>query len=498
MPEVSNLRVWGEPLRFASGLSALLSMILASASVSAQCVDYLPYEYAPIGATLELPAVNDTYWGCGPYPGRTVKYRNNEEYAANVLADIAETYNTDNTPCWPVQAGSSGYFAVGLSFPAVGGSPMFYAVPRMDPHEHRDTTTTGLIVEGDLSPREAGYFRASSGGGYADNRFWRKYLDCRASPVDGKNMACGGGASSGAPAPVVGNPVALGLGNKFLSETDIDPAGPSRLTFSRYYNSHPVTRDARLGDGWTHSYSASVWHFPHANLAKVFRPNGRAYAYRQAGSQWVADPDVVGTLTPLLDYSGARTGWRYVREDNVVEAFDAEGRLVRIEHLGGYAIDIAYNTDGGIDFVFDSFKRRLRFAYDQRDRIASVTHETNGVAQQYHYEYDANENLARVTYPDETTGDTSDNPYREYLYEDPEFPHALTGIIDEVGNRLATYAYDGKGRAVLSTHARDAGRVEIAYDQPGGTVVDNPKGTVHGYGLEVQHGVVKPAGITRQ
>ncbi|CAM9187122.1 unnamed protein product, partial [Phaeothamnion confervicola] len=34
-----------------------------------------------------------------------------------------------------------------------------------------------------------------------------------------------------------------------------------------------------------------------------------------------------------------------------------------------------------------------------------------------------------------------------YLYENPAFPQALTGIVDESGQRFATFSYDSYGRA---------------------------------------------------
>lgn len=291
-----------------------------------------------------------------------------------------------------------------------------------------------------------------------------------------------------------GNPINLGIGNKYLREKDVEGLG--RLDFSRYYNSEAQVTGAALGARWRHSYARSVEAGAAPGTVVVRRPDGKAITFVQSSGQWTSDADVVETLEETVDGAGVRTGWRFHLADSSVESFDAGGRLDRIDFLDGRSVTLTYDPEGRLAAVVGDFGRALGFTPDAQGRIGSVTDPAGAT---YGYDYDAAGNLARVTYPDETPADPTDNPYREYLYEDPAFPHALTGIVDEAGNRLATYAYDARGRAVLSTHAGDAGRVDIAYDQPDGTVaVDNPKGRVRGYTLEVRHGVVKPAGIARQ
>ncbi|MDZ7684926.1 MAG: RHS repeat protein [Gammaproteobacteria bacterium] len=75
-----------------------------------------------------------------------------------------------------------------------------------------------------------------------------------------------------------------------------------------------------------------------------------------------------------------------------------------------------------------------------------------------------------MTIPDDTPADPTDNPTRRYLYESPHLAHGLTGIIDENGNRFATFEYDEQGRAVMTTHAGDAGRNTVIYGQDETTV----------------------------
>ena len=71
------------------------------------------------------------------------------------------------------------------------------------------------------------------------------------------------------------------------------------------------------------------------------------------------------------------------------------------------------------------FGHELTYAYTS-GILSSVTTPDGAIT----YTVDADENLTRVTYPD-----TSE---RDYVYEDTDFPHHLTGIIDENGIRSGT------------------------------------------------------------
>ncbi len=105
------------------------------------------------------------------------------------------------------------------------------------------------------------------------------------------------------------------------------------------------------------------------------------------------------------------------------------------------------------------------------------------------YRYDESNNLEFVDNPDGTT--------RQYHYEDADYPNALTGITDERGVRYSTFSYDAQGRAILSTHAGDAQRVDIAYnDISGSRTVTNSSGEVSTYTSISQFGLGLVKGIS--
>ena len=99
----------------------------------------------------------------------------------------------------------------------------------------------------------------------------------------------------------------------------------------------------------------------------------------------------------------------------------------------------------------------------------------------WQYNYDLAGNLISVVNPEGTA--------KHYHYEDLNFPNALTGITDERGVRYATYAYDDQGRAIMSTHAGNAQRVDIEYHANGARTITNSRGGVSTYNTIEQLGV---------
>ncbi|WP_296825344.1 hypothetical protein, partial [Thiobacillus sp.] len=144
-----------------------------------------------------------------------------------------------------------------------------------------------------------------------------------------------------------------------------------------------------------------------------------------------------------------------------------------------------------LDTVTDGTGRQLRFTYDANKRISTVTDPAGGVIT---YGYDTQNNLVSVQYPDGRS--------KTYLYENTSFPHALTGIVDENGNRYATYRYDSQGRADDEDHGGPVDHFNLAYTtdangSPVNTVVTDPLGTQRTHNFQTILGVVKSTGVSQ-
>ena len=157
----------------------------------------------------------------------------------------------------------------------------------------------------------------------------------------------------------------------------------------------------------------------------------------------------------------------------------------------GWTYTLAYAADGRLAAVTDAFGASVTFTYDTAGRLGGFVAPGN---RSYVYGYDAAGRLTSVTYPDNTV--------RTYHYENSGFPHALTGITDENGNRYATWGYDGSGRANSSRHAGGAEAVTLYYGSysstanEGTTVSTDAFGTTRTYYYQVAGGVVRVKRVT--
>ncbi|HEY8034170.1 MAG TPA: DUF6531 domain-containing protein [Methylobacter sp.] len=290
----------------------------------------------------------------------------------------------------------------------------------------------------------------------------------------------------------VNNPINAGTGNKWQHETDL-PGGAFGLIFDRYYNASITANTASLGVGWVHAYTRSSTVQSSGTSVTIRRNDGKEYNFQLSAGLWVTDADLPDRLEELKNSSNVRTGWRYTTADNSIETYTISGKLTSIADSSGLTQTLAYSdastpvtiapSIGLLTRVTDTFGHQLNFTYDSNSSISTLTDPAGGV---YRYAYDANNNLAAVTYPDGSS--------KTYHYENTAFPHALTGITDENGNRFATYAYDAQGRAISTEHAGGAERVSLTYNADGSTTVTDALNTARTYQFQTILGVVKSKG----
>jgi len=309
-----------------------------------------------------------------------------------------------------------------------------------------------------------------------------------------------------------GNPIHIGIGNKYQVEKDY---ASNRLTFSRNYNSMVTGATNVLGNGWNHTFHR-ILHYrsgPKAatgpDIITAIRDDGKYYKFSLSGNSWISDADITDKLVRLSDASGALIGWQYTTPDDSVEHYDASGILQSITDVRGNTQTLAYDTIGRLSNVTTSTGESLIFNYDAGSHINTMTDQAGRV---WRYGYDANNNLTSATYPDATPSDATDNPQRVYLYENTSFPHALTSITDcahaatcstAAVNHYANFEYDTQGRATASYHGPQTSvltnRIEgvsVIYNGDGTSTVTNSLGKVSTYATAVQLGKVLITGIS--
>ena len=299
----------------------------------------------------------------------------------------------------------------------------------------------------------------------------------------------------------VGNPIHLATGNKFQSERDYASAGAEPLVFDRFYNSQG-TATGELGH-WRHSYSRSIEpvNDAGANVVVVNRPSGQRLAFYRAEDRWVPSWDTEAELEEIngeyvpgstyLDDSDeswktdepvvSNDGWRYLLPDGSIEVYDTDGRLLAFERPSGNVLSLSYQN-GHLQEVADAYGRELTFQWTA-DKLTGMENPAGDLTQ-YHF---TNDTLTGVTYPDGAS--------RSYIHDDPRDGTLLTGLVDERGNRFATWAYDDQGRAVLSEHAGGADQTTITYTGQQQATVTNALGHEQHYTFGLHNGQLKPETI---
>jgi len=290
------------------------------------------------------------------------------------------------------------------------------------------------------------------------------------------------------PCDTRGNPVCAADGSKSQREYDYVSPAPGGLSFARLYTNTGffdlVPRTVTPADYWRHTYSSRV--IPYVGnafvMAMVQHADGTLRPFNHSEAEIQNGDGAAYRLQKLVDGGGSITGWRLTTGDSDVETYDAQGRLVSIATRAGFTTTLVYNGSGQLATVSDAFSRSITFTYDASGRLATMTDPASRV---YQYGYDAKGMTSTVTYPDATV--------RTYLYEDSTNPFLLTGIVDERGVRLSTYAYDATGRAISTEHAGQTNKFTFSFQDgvnPTGTVRDG-FGTYHTYTYSKVAGVLK-------
>ena len=296
-----------------------------------------------------------------------------------------------------------------------------------------------------------------------------------------------------------GNPIGINNGNKFQEVTDFETVGPDVLAFKRYYNSMS-RRTASLGVNWRSNFDRSLSISGSAATTtsiQVNRPDGAVYAFSKNTSTnvWSTDKDISGALT-----TDGATVWTYTDANDTVEAYAfSTGKLNSITDRSGYTQTLAYDSNGNLHTVTDSFGRTLTFSF-ANGVLQSVT-DPGGLVYSYGYQFAAFAGLYllnSVAYPATGTSQTI-----QYLYENSTYLFALTGLVDESGNRYGTWSYNANMQAVSSAHGNEgADQVSLSYSLNAsgyGTInVTNPLGKVLSYTTSFNTDAAKVTGVNEQ
>ena len=284
-----------------------------------------------------------------------------------------------------------------------------------------------------------------------------------------------------------GDPIDVGTGNMFEQISDYQTSGANPLGFTRYYNSmgDAKTFATTLGTNWRSNYDRYL-RIVSASSVTAERADGQQVNFTSKSGAWTTDTDTDLKLT------NSGSSWTLTDTHDTVETYSvaagaSEGLLQSIRARNGYTQTLQYGSGNQLASVSDSFHRQLSFAYSG-GKLQTVT-TPDGLILSYGY---TGALLTSVGYS------TTPLTQQTYVYENTTLPSALTGIIDENGNRYSTWTYDSKGRALTSQHAGGAGLLTFTYnDTDGSRTVTNALGEQETYKFTTLQGVPKVTEIDR-
>jgi hypothetical protein len=301
----------------------------------------------------------------------------------------------------------------------------------------------------------------------------------------------------------VGSPVLPGTGREALAEVDYVGAGAHPLSIVRNYRSFwaegvavPLAASAGAEGGWALSVHARIGSELDNRIQptrRVSHPNGQVASFYGTPSApgpktWRTLDGSGDRLVELRDAAGALTGWQLsVFDDDSVETYDAAGKLLQAVARNGWVTTYAYSTAatpvasyisgasgpqiGQLISVRNHFARQINLVYDPQGRISQLLPPgavkdlaNGGAASPIRYQYSELASLGNTPAANQLTSITwQDGTSRRYHYDDPRFPHALTGTTDEAGVRVVSRLYDSVGRVREESKIGGADRLEFRY-----------------------------------
>ncbi len=281
-----------------------------------------------------------------------------------------------------------------------------------------------------------------------------------------------------------GDPISLGTGNLFEQAVDYKTVGRNKLSYTRYYNSlaSSTTYATTLGKNWRSNYDRYLRLSTSSVVAE--RADGQQITFTLNGSAWTSDSDVDVKLT------NSGSTWTLTDRNDAIETYAAarasEALLQTIQTHNGYTQTLSYSSSNQLSTVTDSFNRQLAFTY--ANGLLQTLSTPDGMVLTYGFTGNL---LTSISYP------TSPVTSQTYVYENTSFPNALTGIIDENGNRYTSWSYDATGRALSSQHAGGAGLSTVTYNSDGSATLTSPLGLQQVYKFTTLQGIPKLTEIDR-
>lgn len=224
---------------------------------------------------------------------------------------------------------------------------------------------------------------------------------------------------------------------------------------------HQIGGTSEFGQYWHGSFSRLLvaQTFPDqstvVNIA-LERGDGRWETFQPNAdrSLFISTVELLDTIQPLT------SGWRRIDGRSLFEEiYDASGKLLQTNYADGRALTYAY-PNGLLQSMTDQTGRTITFSFGPTSGKIETISSLDG--SQTSLSYNSSGDLASVTWPDANAA--------KFLYEQPNSPSALTGVVDEAhsiadGVQFQKFGYDSSSRVTSAENAGGVDRYSIAYSQ---------------------------------
>jgi RHS repeat-associated protein len=245
--------------------------------------------------------------------------------------------------------------------------------------------------------------------------------------------------------------------------------GPDRITQNSYdYDGHLLSVQKAVGTPLVQTYAAYTYDGSGKQLT-VTDANGNEAGYTYDGferlAQWnFPDKTTTHTISPT-DYEA----YTYDADDNRLSLRKRDGQTISYTYDALNRMTIKTVPAGGqanVYYGYDAWGRQLyaRYGsatgtgisntYDGFGRLISTASNMDGTTRTLGYQYDADNNRTRVTYPDSN--------YWTYVYDGLDRVQAINEINGSVTTQVAAFAYDPMERRL--SDARGAVTQTYGYD----------------------------------
>ncbi|MGY4516268.1 DUF6531 domain-containing protein [Lysobacter sp. HA18] len=263
----------------------------------------------------------------------------------------------------------------------------------------------------------------------------------------------------------VGKPCHPDSGRETFTEVDIPSTGGAlqlQRTYSSsgFYTPAGAGVEARVGDlgtHWRHNFEGRLVPVSGSagNFVLALRPDTKVITFDAQGVPIEKFEGEQSLLETVVGHDGGAATWRLHLPDGVVESYDSDGRLARVEYRDGRYVVLERDTAGRLATARSETQRTLVFHYDSEGLLGEVVG-PDGRSVTYAYEDQ------KLTIVGNAAG--TQRSYRYGQLSNPYTSGGITDIFDESGGRYAHLVYEeGYVQGALDSS-------ELGPDMPAGGV----------------------------